>query len=95
MKKLIEVLQKHRPEVPLNLEMITRDPLKVPCLTGKFWATFETLPGRQLAESLARVRKHAAKNLPQLSALPRARQIEIEEQNVGKCLHYARQRLGL
>jgi sugar phosphate isomerase/epimerase len=95
MKKMIEALRKHRPDVPLNLEMITRDPLKVPCLTGKYWATFETLPGRHLAEALARVRKHAAKKLPQLSALPRARQIEIEEENVGKCLQYARERLGL
>ena len=49
-----------RPEIRLNLEMITRDPLEVPCLTPKYWATFEDLPARHLARSLTMVRDHAA-----------------------------------
>ncbi len=32
-----------------NLEMITRDPLKVPCLTDGYWVTFPDLPGRHVA----------------------------------------------
>ena len=59
-----------RPEIRLNLEMITRDPLKVPCLTEKYWATFADLPGRHLARTLALVRAHAAKHpLPRISGL--------------------------
>src|SRR5262249_26977588 len=61
LKRIVQTLRKARPEVNLNLEMITRDPLKVPCLTDRYWATFENLPGRHLARTLAMVRKHAAK----------------------------------
>jgi len=45
LKKITALLRQARPEIHLNLEMITRDPLKVPCLTPKFWATFASLPG--------------------------------------------------
>ncbi len=42
------------------LEMITRDPLKIPVLTKKYWATFDDsyspLPGRDLARMLEIVR---------------------------------------
>jgi hypothetical protein len=36
LKKMVSLL---RPSVRLNLEMITRDPLKIPCLTDRYWAT--------------------------------------------------------
>jgi hypothetical protein len=82
--------------VRFNLEMITRDPLRVPCLSEGYWATLEDVPGRQLAAALARVRKHAAKKpLPQVSHLGREDKIKIEEDNVRQSLRYARERLGL
>src|SRR5207237_7029641 len=37
--EVVRVLRAARPAVRLNLEMITRDPLRVPCLTEKYWAT--------------------------------------------------------
>src|SRR5262249_18069033 len=58
LKRVVGVLRRARPEVRFNLEMITRDPLKVPCLAPKYWATFADLPGRHLARTLALVRKH-------------------------------------
>ena len=48
--------------------MITRDPLRVPCLGTKYWTTFESLPARELARSLAMVRDKAWKK-----PLPRCR----------------------
>ena len=39
-------LRTARPEIRLNLEMITRDPLKVPCLSDGYWTTFPDLPGK-------------------------------------------------
>src|SRR5207302_1326746 len=57
LKKIAAILRQARPEVHFNLEMITRDPLKVPCLTPKFWATFESLPGRHLAPFLSCLRE--------------------------------------
>jgi 3-oxoisoapionate decarboxylase len=96
LKKIVQVLRAARPEIRFNVEMITRDPLRVPCLTPKYWATLEKLPARQLAEALARVRRHAAKQpLPHVSHLPREKQVAVEDENVRRCLTYARQHLGL
>ena len=96
LKRIVAVLRKARPEVRLNVEMITRDPLKVPCLAKKYWTTFETLPGRHLAATLAMVRQHAAKQpLPQVSGLSAEKRLEAEDDNVRRCLAYGRERLGL
>jgi len=42
LKKMVAILQKANPTIQFNLEMITRDTLKIPCLTPKYWATMET-----------------------------------------------------
>ena len=42
--------------VEVQLEMITRNPLEVPCLTDKYWATFPDRNGRYLADTLRLVR---------------------------------------
>jgi hypothetical protein len=90
---VVGVLRKARPAIKLNLEMITRDPLRVPCLTEKYWATLEGVPGRQLARALARARAARAP-LPRIGKLTRARQIEREEENVRASLRYGARRLG-
>lgn len=96
LKKMVEVLRKARPGIHFNLEMITRDPLKVPCLTPKYWATFESLPGRYLAQTLALVRKQAStRPLTRIRELPRDRQLALEEENVRKSVIYARKHLDL
>lgn len=95
LKKIVATIRKARPEVRFNLEMITRDPLKVPCLTEGYWATLDKLPARKLAAALAMVRKHAAKQpLPTVSGLTMEKKLEAEEQNIRLCLDYARQQLG-
>jgi sugar phosphate isomerase/epimerase len=92
--KIIGILRKARPEVRFNLEMITRDPLKVPCLTPRYWATLADVPGRDLARTLALVRK-SKRALPAVTSLPREQQLALEEDNVRKCLAYAGDHLGL
>jgi 3-oxoisoapionate decarboxylase len=82
--------------IRFNLEMITRDPLRVPCLTTDYWTTLEDVPGRRLAEAFARVRANASRpGLPHVSTLQPARRLEVEEDNVRRCFRYARERLGL
>jgi hypothetical protein len=96
LKEVLTILKKANPLIRINLEMITRDPLRVPCLTKKFWATFETLPGRYLADTLALVRKHASRHaLPIVSKLSLAEQVAAEEENVQNSLRYAGDKLGL
>ena len=76
--------------------MITRDPLKVPCLTEGYWVTFPDLPGRHLAHTLSLVRDHPpSRPLPRISSLPRAEQLRAEDDNIRRCLAFARERLGL
>ncbi|HKA06945.1 MAG TPA: hypothetical protein VKD71_06775, partial [Gemmataceae bacterium] len=79
-----------------SLEMITRDPLRIPCLTDDYWATLEKVPGRELARALAMVQKHAAKEpLPRISKLKEAEQLAAEDRNVRRSLEYGRAKLGL
>ena len=76
--------------------MITRDPLRVPCLAQRYWATFPDLPGRHLARAISMVRDHPpGRPLPRISNLPRDEQLRAEDENVGRCLAFARDRLGL
>ena len=56
--RVVQTLRKARPEIRFNIEMITRDPLKVPCLTDRYFATFAELPARHLARTLSMVRSH-------------------------------------
>jgi 3-oxoisoapionate decarboxylase len=86
--RIIKTLRKHQPQIRFNLEMITRDPLKVPCLTKPYWATFDTLPAKYLATTLETVRKKAVK-LPEISNLPIARQLEDEEKYVRQSFDHA------
>jgi sugar phosphate isomerase/epimerase len=91
--RVIATLHKARPDVRLNLEMITRDPLRVPCLTKKYWATLGDVPGSALADALANVRRHkSAVPLPTVSTLDHRRQLETEAANIVLSFDYAREK---
>jgi sugar phosphate isomerase/epimerase len=93
---IVATVKQARPEVRFSLEMMTRDPLRVPCLTEKYWATFAAVSGRDLARMLRWVRDKAAPQpLPQIGQLPLREQFAREEENVRKCLKFAAERLRL
>lgn len=96
LKAIVTILRKARPEIRFSLEMITRDPLRIPCLTDDYWATFATMPARDLARMLTLVRKNARKQpLPRISTLSEAEQLRVEDDNVRRSLEYARKNLSL
>ena len=96
MKRIIDTIMKARPHTRLTLEMITRDPLKVPCLTDNYWVTFPNRNGSYLARTLTLVRSHKSTHpLPEVAGLAQESVIRLEEENVRRCLEYARDRLGL
>ena len=96
LNKMIARLQRANPKIQFNLEMITRDPLKIPCLTKNYWATMADVPATQLAAALALVRSNAAKKpLPHTTGLDVDHQLVLEDENVKASLAYARQQLGL
>jgi 3-oxoisoapionate decarboxylase len=95
LKRMVEILRRAKPDIRFTLELITRDPLKVPCLTEKYWATFPELSGVHLARTLRYVRAHAAKDLPYVSMLSPEEQAAREDANVRASLVYARGQLGI
>jgi len=94
LKRMVGILRKAKPKIRFALELITRDPLKVPCLTDQFFATMPTVSGRELARTLRFAREHPAK-LQRVSALPPEKQVQLEDANVTASLDYAGKGLGL
>jgi sugar phosphate isomerase/epimerase len=94
--RMVEILRKANPEIQFSLEMATRDSLKVPCLTDKYWATFADVPGSDLARTLRYVRVNASpERLPKVNHLPLGEQVKLEEENIKRCLRYASEHLNL
>jgi sugar phosphate isomerase/epimerase len=95
LKKIVAVLQAARPQIHFTLELLTRDPLNVPCLQPKYWTTFPDLPAYELARTLRTVRDHESKQLQYPSSLTLAQQVALEEANVRQSIAYAGDVLGL
>jgi sugar phosphate isomerase/epimerase len=93
--RMISLIRKARPTTRFSLEMITRDPLQVPCLTEKYWLTFPDRNGVFLARTMQLVQKYkSAKPLPRISGLTREAQLEAEQANVRASMEYAREKLS-
>jgi 3-oxoisoapionate decarboxylase len=93
--RAIRALRRARADIRFNLEMITRDPLKIPCLTEGYWTTFPDLPGKQVARALSLVRGHPRREpLPRISDKPIEEQLRAEDENIRRCLDFAREKLG-
>jgi sugar phosphate isomerase/epimerase len=96
LNRVVSMIKAARPQTRFMLEMITRDPLVVPCLTDKYWAAFPDRNGVYLARTLRFVDSHKSpKPLPRISKLSHAEQLRIEDQNVAACLDYANKHLSL
>lgn len=96
LKRILATIRAARPQTRMSLEMITRNPLQIPCLTHKYWITMPERSARYLARTLKMVRERRKQGgLPRLDGLDRAAQLRLEEDNVKQSLHYAREQLGL
>jgi sugar phosphate isomerase/epimerase len=96
LKRMLATIQKQRPKVKHSLDMLTRSPLKVPCIRPKYWIPFPERNGKFLAQTLALVRANKPKKpLPWLEKMDKAAQLELETYNISKSVEYARDGLGL
>lgn len=94
--RMVSVCKQHNPKVTFNLEMITRDPLQIPCLKEDYWSTFGDGSGRALAANLRMVRQRKFKPaLPTVSQLSAEDKLAVEEKNVVSSFEYSTSRLGL
>jgi sugar phosphate isomerase/epimerase len=94
--RMFSLVRQARPKANFVLEMITRDPLKVPCFTDNYWATFPDRPAQRLAATLRLVQAQTKRDkpLPRISQLSREEQLRVEEQNVQACLTYSAEKLN-
>jgi hypothetical protein len=97
-KGMVATLRNKDANMPFDLEMITRDPLKIPVFTDKYWVTFNDsyspLPGRDLARVLEIVHKNKPKTpLPRLTGMSPEAQLKLEDDNILKSIDYARHSL--
>ena len=90
LEQIVRILRNTNPSVRFNLELITRDPIKVPVLTEQYWETLPDIPARNLARTLRMVRQQGCCSLCQpIEQLPLARQCEFEEQSIRQSFKYA------
>jgi len=94
--RMVNTIRAARPGVHFSLEMITRDPLEVPCLTDKYWSTFTDVSGLALVQTLQRVRAYKPRSpLPTTQGLSHAERYMLEVEYVNRSIEYARAYLGL
>ncbi len=94
LKRMVRTIKTAKPDVKFALELITRDPLKVPCLTHQFCSTMPGVPASDLAATMRFVRSHPTAG-QQVSTRLMDKQVELEMQNVMESLTYAGKELGL
>jgi len=94
--EIIATLRAQRPDVPMCLEMITRDPLPVPYKTDRYWVAID----RPSPDVLTRFEQEVlgkawTRDLPAITGLPPEAQVAAEDENVRRSVDYARRTLKL
>ena len=88
--KITAMLLKANSKIRISLEMITRDPLAVPCLTDRYWLAFPDRNGVHLARTIRFVNEHKSKTaLPRVDQLAKEERARVEEENVKACVRLA------
>jgi len=94
--QMVGILQAAKPTIRFALEVITRDPLKVPVFTPKYWATMPDVRATDLARTMATVKARAsAQALPTVSDLDAAGRLAAETANVTRSIDHARKLLRI
>lgn len=92
---LLQACLRANPRVTFNLEMITRDPLRIPCLEESYWAALNDVGGADLAALLRLVRDHDAGRLPEIGSRSLEAVCQWEEEQNLACARHAFTELGL
>ena len=95
LQAMIDELTRHRPDVDLCLEMITRDPLQVPYKTDRYWVAMDRA-GVDVARFEREILgKPSTRDLPRITGLAPADQVALEDELVRRSMEYARRSLKL
>ncbi len=95
LKKMVEICLKHNPNIKFNLEMITRDPLEIPCISSDYWPSMDGIPALDLANTLKMVKDKKVKlPIQKISILSAEEKLAQEEKNIVDSFSFAKS-LGL
>ena len=97
---MVAKLRQKDPDMGFNLEMISREPLKIPILTDKYWVTFDDsyspMPARDLAKTFALVKHNPpAKPIRGTAGLSPADQLKFEDENNHLSIEWAHANLDM
>jgi sugar phosphate isomerase/epimerase len=94
---IVATMQKKDPKMLFQLEMITRDPLRVPIFTEQYWKVYDDkspVPPRDLAMLVDWIREHPPKKpLPRTSGLTPEQRVALEDEYNQRCIDWARANL--
>ncbi len=92
--RIVATLAKANPALVFNLEMATRDPLRIRCLTDGYFATFPDRKGVRLDAMMQWVKANPPKQQPPIvSGKPFAEVLADEEANNRACLVWMRKNI--
>lgn len=94
LKRIVRIVREAKPDIRFALELITRDALKVPCMTDSYYTTLRNVSADDLARAMRMVRNHSA-SIQKVRTLSLEKQVELEDANIAASLKYARDELGL
>jgi len=94
--KLMELLRRSKSDIHFCLDMITRDPLKVPYRDDSFWAAFGKRDTNRMDRFKSTVLSRATpKPFPRISGMSSSQMRAVEDDNVRRSVAYAKKTLGL
>lgn len=92
LREVVSLLRRAQRDLPIVLEMITRDPLKVPYKTDRYWATYDGRDQQRIDRFERRILSKAWKRpLPRVSNLTAEQALAVESDNLRRCSEYALQ----
>jgi 3-oxoisoapionate decarboxylase len=95
LERMVGVLRRGRPDIPLVLEVMTRDALVVPYREERYWVTRDRRDQAAVERfEKAFLRGAPAAPLATISALGEAAALAAENENLRRSVVYARKRLG-
>jgi sugar phosphate isomerase/epimerase len=95
LREVIRLIRDAKPQVRFHLELITRDPLKVPVLHESYWRTLPQVRAETLGRTLSLLKKESAQEpFPMVSTLPPRGRVEAERRNIEQSFRFAAAHLG-
>lgn len=94
--EVIRIVREKKPDVLFHLELITRDPLRVPIYQDSYWRTLDAIKAPKLGATLALLKERSSPAaFPLVSTLSPEEQVRVERENIQQSLRYSAEHLGL